>query len=102
VYPLDEVINCKFVQRLCLCALHTDRLNVAGTRTSRLLNVAGDLPLADRSINNATKAPDFVATKVGDENFVTILICLMTPSTDATHTVKQETSLVWVRGTLTR
>ena len=86
---------------MLVCA-HTDCLNVAGTRTGRLLNVAVDLPLADRSTNNATKAPDFIAAKVRDENFVTILICLTTLSTDATHTVKQETNLVWVRGTLTR
>jgi len=63
---------------------------MAGTGTGRLLNVAVDLPLADRS-TNATKTPDLVATKIRDKNFVAIIICLTTQSDDATHTVGQET-----------
>jgi len=56
--------------------MHTDCLDVAGPGTGWLLNVPFDLPLANRGADFATKTPDLVATKVRDENFVTILICL--------------------------
>lgn len=50
---------------------------MARTRTSRLLNISVDFPLADDAVTHATKTPDFVAAKVGDEQFGIVQVSLM-------------------------
>lgn len=75
-------------------------MNVA--RACWLLDIAVDLPLADGSTNNTTEAPNLVATKVRDQNLVTILIRLIERRKLSADNDRKTTNLMWVRGGLAR